>query len=145
MALGALDALRIQLGLRVPDDVSLVGFDDIAAAAWPTYDLTTFRQPIDRMVEETLRLLAERIANPNREPATVLVPGRLIPRASARLTSLVHAPIEPVSLEYQFVAIGVDWTNSVVLVSVAANVCTGWLHNCGSYMSRNSVCRANSK
>jgi DNA-binding LacI/PurR family transcriptional regulator len=113
MALGALDALRIQLGLRVPDDVSLVGFDDIAAAAWPTYGLTTFRQPIDRMVEETLRLLGERISNPNREPATVLVPGRLIPRASARLTSLVQASIEPV-----------DWTNSVVLVSVAANVCT---------------------
>jgi DNA-binding LacI/PurR family transcriptional regulator len=96
MALGALDALRIQLGLRVPDDVSLVGFDDIAAAAWPTYGLTTFRQPIDRMVEETLRLLGERISNPNREPATVLVPGRLIPRASARLTSLVQASIEPV-------------------------------------------------
>jgi DNA-binding LacI/PurR family transcriptional regulator len=95
MALGALDALRIQLGLRVPEDVSLVGFDDIAAAAWPTYGLTTFRQPIDRMVEETLRLLAERSSNPNREPTTVLVPGRLIPRTSARLTTLVKASIEP--------------------------------------------------
>jgi DNA-binding LacI/PurR family transcriptional regulator len=95
MALGALDALRIQLGLRVPDDVSVVGFDDIAAAAWPSYYLTTFRQPINHMVEETLRLLAERIANPNRESAIVLVPGRLIPRASARLTSLLHAPAEP--------------------------------------------------
>lgn len=97
MALGALDALRIQLGLRVPDDVSVVGFDDIAAAAWPSYCLTTFRQPIDRMVEETLRLLAERVSNPNREPATVLVPGRLIPRESARLTSFARAPIEPVA------------------------------------------------
>jgi DNA-binding LacI/PurR family transcriptional regulator len=95
MALGALDALRIQLGLRVPDDVSLVGFDDIAAAAWPSYSLTTFRQPINRMVEETLRILAERVSNPNREPATVLVPGRLVPRASARVTTVVQASVEP--------------------------------------------------
>ena len=70
---------------RVPEDVSVVGFDDIAAAAWPSYSLTTFRQPVNRMIEETLRILAERIASPQRGPATVLVPGRLIRRGSARL------------------------------------------------------------
>jgi DNA-binding LacI/PurR family transcriptional regulator len=85
MALGTLDALRMQLGLRVPEDVSVIGFDDIAAAAWPSYSLTTFRQPINRMVEETLRLLAERASAPQREPATILVPGRLVRRGSARL------------------------------------------------------------
>jgi len=85
MALGALDAIRMELGRRVPEHVSVVGFDDIAAAAWPSYSLTTFRQPLNRMIEETLRILAERIASPQREPATVLVPGRLIRRSSARL------------------------------------------------------------
>ncbi len=92
MALGALDALRIKLGLRVPDEVSVIGFDDIAAASWPSYSLTTFRQPINRMVEETLRVLAERMSNPQREPATLLVPGRLIQRGSARSLAVSGAP-----------------------------------------------------
>jgi DNA-binding LacI/PurR family transcriptional regulator len=93
MALGALDAIRMELGLRVPEDVSVIGFDDIAAAAWPSYSLTTFRQPVNRMIEETLRILTERIASPRPEPATVLVPGRLIRRGSARL------PITPSDVE----------------------------------------------
>jgi DNA-binding LacI/PurR family transcriptional regulator len=88
MALGALDALRIKLGFRVPDAVSVIGFDDIAAASWPSYSLTTFRQPVNRMIEETLRILAERTSHPQRKPANVLVPGRLICRASARLVNV---------------------------------------------------------
>jgi DNA-binding LacI/PurR family transcriptional regulator len=86
MALGALDALR-KLGLRVPDDVSVIGFDDIAAASWPSYSLTTFQQPVHHMIEETLRILAERTSHPQRNPTKVLVPGRLIRRESARLLS----------------------------------------------------------
>lgn len=78
MALGALDGLRRVLGAAVPDDVWVVGFDDIPAAAWPSFDLTTFRQPINRMVQETLRLLD----NPTTGPSTVLLPGRLIERGS---------------------------------------------------------------
>ena len=84
MALGALDALR-KLGLRVPDDVSVIGFDDIAAASWPSYSLTTFQQPVHRMIEETLRILAERTSHPQRNPMKVLVPGRLIRRDSPRV------------------------------------------------------------
>jgi DNA-binding LacI/PurR family transcriptional regulator len=86
MPLGALDALR-KLGLRVPDDVSVIGFDDIAAASWPSYSLTTFQQPVHHMIEETLRILAERTSHPQRNPTKVLVPGRLIRRESARLLS----------------------------------------------------------
>jgi len=57
MAMGALDVLRHRLGLRVPEDLALAGFDNIAEAARPPYDLTTVRQPIDQMVEETLSIL----------------------------------------------------------------------------------------
>lgn len=85
MALGALDAVRRELGLRVPEDVSIVGFDDIPAAAWPSYDLTTVRQPINRMIEETVELLLARVEEPGSEPTTRLVPGDLIVRGSVRL------------------------------------------------------------
>lgn len=57
MAMGAMDALRGELGLRVPRDVMVGGFDDIEEGArWP-YRLTTVRQPIRRMVEAALEML----------------------------------------------------------------------------------------
>lgn len=57
MAIGALDALRYKLGIRVPDDLMLAGFDDIPEGRRAPYHLTTVRQPIDRMVDETLAIL----------------------------------------------------------------------------------------
>lgn len=85
MAMGALDALRYQLGLRVPEDVSVVGFDDISAGARPSYRLTTVRQPLASMTEAVIALLQERINNPDTPPAKRLIPGRLMLRGSARL------------------------------------------------------------
>ena len=50
IALGALNACH-RLGLRVPDDVSVVGFDDIGMAGWDVYRLTTVRQDLRRMAQ----------------------------------------------------------------------------------------------
>ena len=55
-ALGVLEAVR-GLGLRVPDDLSLVGYDDIPLAKWVSPRLTTIRQPLKRMAEEASRLV----------------------------------------------------------------------------------------
>lgn len=57
MAMGAVDALRHKLRLRVPEDLLLAGYDDIVEAARPPYELTTVQQPIAEMVEETLSIL----------------------------------------------------------------------------------------
>ena len=62
MAFAVMDVLRFELGLRVPEDVSVVGFDDVPPAAWPAYNLTTFRQRVDQMVAETVTMLLRRIA-----------------------------------------------------------------------------------
>ncbi|MGC1358400.1 MAG: LacI family DNA-binding transcriptional regulator [Xanthobacteraceae bacterium] len=56
MAIGGIEAVR-SAGLRVPEDVSVVGFDDIPMAASPSYDLTTVRQPIAEMVESAAEIL----------------------------------------------------------------------------------------
>jgi DNA-binding LacI/PurR family transcriptional regulator len=85
MALGALDAARAACGRRVPEDVSVVGFDDIPAAGWPAYNLTTIRQPVNRMITATLDLLKERLENPHAEPVLKLLPGVLVARGSARI------------------------------------------------------------
>lgn len=82
MAFGAMDMARHTLGLRIPADISVVGFDDLPTAAWPSYDLTTIRQPVELMAESALDLLLERIASASVKPRTLLVPGDLIVRGS---------------------------------------------------------------
>ncbi len=57
MAMGALDTLRYRLGIRVPEDLMVAGFDDILEGGRLPYRLTTVRQPIEEMVEETLAIL----------------------------------------------------------------------------------------
>lgn len=90
MALGVLDAIRLT-GLRVRHDVSVVGFDDIQAASWPVYDLTTIAQPVDAMIERALDLLLQRMEDPSLPGEDVYIHGELRRRGSARLppTTLV--------------------------------------------------------
>jgi DNA-binding LacI/PurR family transcriptional regulator len=85
MAFAAMDALRFELGLRVPEDVSVVGFDDAPVAAWPAYALTTVRQDAGAMVADTVRLLLARIEGEAAEPRRVTVPAPLVLRRSARI------------------------------------------------------------
>ena len=84
MALGALDAARFEMGINVPDELSVIGFDDIPAASWPTYSLTTIRQRVNLMIDTTVELLIERLASPQVEPVLKLIPGILVERGSVR-------------------------------------------------------------
>lgn len=82
IAFGAMDAARHDLGLDVPRDIAIAGFDDLPAARWPSYDLTTIRQPVEAMAASALELLLDRIDNASALPQTKLVPGELIVRGS---------------------------------------------------------------
>ncbi|UVE19587.1 LacI family DNA-binding transcriptional regulator [Pseudomonas sp. LS44] len=83
MALGVLSHLRLNTSLRVPEDVAVVGFDDIRAAAYAENDLTTVHQPVREMIACVIRLLDE--GRPSGSVAEALreVPGRLVIRSSA--------------------------------------------------------------
>lgn len=81
MALAALDAAR-QGGVRVPEDLSVIGFDDIPMADWEAYRLTTVRQPLGQMVQDTLELLERLLENPQSEGVIRIAPVQLILRAS---------------------------------------------------------------
>lgn len=85
MALGVMDALRSELKLRIPEDVSIIGFDDIATAAWQGYRLTSIRPPIERMVDATINNLIERIEDPSTPLAASIESIELAIRDSARL------------------------------------------------------------
>lgn len=83
MAFAVMDVLRHELGLSVPDDVSVVGYDDVPIASWPSYDLTTIRQPVNRMVEATVDALLSRIEG-DTKPQKIHIAGSLMIRGSAR-------------------------------------------------------------
>lgn len=85
MAISVMDTLRFELGLKVPDDVSVVGYDDVPAAGWPAYSLTTVRQPANRMVAETVEILLDQIENSTNQPRRIAIDGPLILRGSARI------------------------------------------------------------
>jgi DNA-binding LacI/PurR family transcriptional regulator len=59
LAMGAIDAIRYRFGLRVPEDIAVVGFDDVPEAASPNYQLTTYRQPISAMAEGLVEILKD--------------------------------------------------------------------------------------
>ena len=85
MAFAVMDVLRSELGLRIPQDVSVVGYDDVPLAGWPAYDLTTLRQPLNRMVEATVDTLLGQIEHPHRPTQKIEIAGPLIVRISARI------------------------------------------------------------
>ena len=77
IAMGLTDRLRFDLSRRVPEDVAVVGFDDVPGAAWPSYALTTVRQPVNQMIARTLQLLDE---TATAAPSHARLAGRLIRR-----------------------------------------------------------------
>lgn len=85
MAFAVMDTLRHKLGLRVPEDVSVVGYDDVKAASWPSYDLTTLRQPANRMAAQAVMLMLDMIGAQDASAQRIAIDGPLILRGSARL------------------------------------------------------------
>lgn len=84
MAFAVMDVLRSELQLKVPEDVSVIGYDDVKIASWPAYDLTTVRQPANRMVAEAIKALLDGIKNPQTQSRRVAIDGPLMVRGSAR-------------------------------------------------------------
>jgi DNA-binding LacI/PurR family transcriptional regulator len=80
-AIGAIRALQ-EHGLRVPQDVSVMGFDDIPGAAFNTPTLTTVRQPLARMGQVAAQTLLERIAGKNDYPSEIAIEPELVVRES---------------------------------------------------------------
>ena len=85
MAIGCIDAARQAFDLPVPEALSVVGFDGVGPAYYAAYNLTTVRQPVERMTQATVALLLERIADPQLPPEERIFAGAKIAGGSARL------------------------------------------------------------
>lgn len=81
IAMGAFNAARA-LGIRIPQDLSLIGFDDIPMARWEVFQLTTVQSDLARLAAATADLLFRRIADPTIDKARVVLSARLVLRGT---------------------------------------------------------------
>jgi len=82
MALGAMDAARQVLGMRVPDDIAFIGFDNLEQASWESYMLTSVQQPINELIGHTYNYLTNKIDNSDTSGGYILLKCKLVERTS---------------------------------------------------------------
>lgn len=83
MAIAAMDVIRHELGMGIPDDIGVVGFDDVPQAAWSSYRLTTMIQSVEQMVDQTVALLMQQMQG-KAQRHHVVIPCTLVERESLR-------------------------------------------------------------
>jgi len=88
MAFSVMDVLRAVYGLRIPEDVSVAGYDDVPEAAWAGYSLTTVEQPSDAMIDATVAILIEQIEDRVVTRQAAVLPARIVVRSSVRIRAL---------------------------------------------------------
>lgn len=81
MTIGALNAIH-ELGCRIPDDVAVIGFDDLPWAISLNPPLTTVAQPTTEIGLRAAELLLDRIKDPDKSSRSIILPARLMVRAS---------------------------------------------------------------
>jgi DNA-binding LacI/PurR family transcriptional regulator len=87
IACGFMDTARQDFGIRIPEDLCVVGFDDIEQAGWLSYRLTTFAQPLDEMASAIAQLL-EHAAEEKTGGANLLYKARPVWRSTVRARSV---------------------------------------------------------
>jgi DNA-binding LacI/PurR family transcriptional regulator len=83
LAVGAMAAIA-EAGLSVPDDIGLIGLNDMEMAGWQTIRLTTIRQPVADIIDAAIALVVATIEDPDRPPECRLFPCRVIDRDTLR-------------------------------------------------------------
>lgn len=80
LACGLMDGARRCFGLQVPQDMQVIGFDDIPMASLSAYGLSTVQQNVDALAQSAVACLAERMAHPDMPGRTLLLPVALVTR-----------------------------------------------------------------
>lgn len=84
IAFGLMDYVRQEVKLRIPEDVAIIGFDDVPEASWLSYQLTTFRQDPLVMAMRAVELMERRLGNPDLPPGYERVIPEFVIRQSFR-------------------------------------------------------------
>lgn len=82
MALGFIDCANIEFNIKIPDDISIIGFDNIYMSSTPRYNLTTIEEPLDYMSKIAIDVLRNATKDTNSQPISISVDGKFIERGS---------------------------------------------------------------
>jgi len=83
LSIGAMSAIA-EAGLRVPDDIGVIGLNDMEMAGWENISLTTIRQPIRQIVSSSIELIVAMLDDPTRFPEARLFPSTIVQRSTLR-------------------------------------------------------------
>lgn len=83
LSIGVLSALK-DSGLNVPDDVGIIGFNDMEMARWENIALTTIHQPIRQIIDSSVELIEAMLDDPDRYPEARLFPCKVVERGTLR-------------------------------------------------------------
>ena len=84
MAIAGIEVARYEFGLRVGEEISIVGFDDAGPARWQSYDLTTYTQPIGMMAHHVINCVRSMLDGSDDIPENRIIAGELVIRSSTR-------------------------------------------------------------
>ena len=83
LSIGALSAID-ETGLRVPEDIGILGLNDMEMSRWESIDLTTIHQPIRQIINSSIELIVAMLDEPDRYPEARLFPSRFAERGTLR-------------------------------------------------------------
>jgi len=84
MAFGCLDFIKQKTKVKIPNQIEIIGYDDMLMANWASYNLTTIRQPIRQMSKLTTQLIDDYLQDPEFEAANHLIEGKFIKRKTSK-------------------------------------------------------------
>lgn len=80
IALGAIDAAKNEFNLKIPEEIAIVGYDDIEMASWESYSLTTVRQPVEYMINKTVEIIDKKLKDIDEKNEIKMIEPELIKR-----------------------------------------------------------------
>lgn len=83
LSIGALSAIKDR-SLSVPDDIGIIGLNDMKMAGWESINLTTIRQPIQQIIRSSIELIEAMLDDPNRYPEARLFPSSVVERSTLK-------------------------------------------------------------
>ena len=86
LSIGALSAIS-EKGLSVPEDIGIIGLNDMEMARWENIDLTTIHQPIRQIVSSSIELMVATLNEPDRYPEARIFPCSVVERGTLRPVS----------------------------------------------------------
>ena len=84
MAFGCVDFIKNKTKLKIPNQIEVIGYDDMIMANWESYNLSTIRQPVRQMSKLVTQLIDDYISDPEFEAANHLIEGKFIKRKSSK-------------------------------------------------------------